>query len=280
MVRLITVLIPGKSTIATYLNEELGAVKIDADLLGHQAYAPGTDAYRQVVETFGKGVELEDGSGINRRALGAIVFGQKDKMKQLTDIVWPGTLTACIIHHRHCLHPISFGNAAFASAIRKLALGAFEAVREEAKHSNEDRIAVFEAAVLVEAGWQGALLHTLSRTHARTHSNEVGWFVMNWEGGPKAVQKLGGGLPQPPRSAKGIAVCNQQVARAYLETVTANVHLPRAQGLSLTARLARPFVPASRVAACWARKGQTIIHNFSLPLHGNCCYFIFMKTKD
>lgn len=103
-------------------------MKIDADLLGHQAYAPGTDAYRQVVETFGKGVELEDGSGINRRALGAIVFGQKDKMKQLTDIVWP--------------------------AIRKLALGAFEAVREEAKHSNEDRIVVFEAAVLVEAGWQ------------------------------------------------------------------------------------------------------------------------------
>ena len=58
----------GKSTAAALLGE-LGAHIIDADVLGHRAYDPGTSAFEAVVETFGNDIVAEDGS-VDRRALG------------------------------------------------------------------------------------------------------------------------------------------------------------------------------------------------------------------
>lgn len=46
----------GKSSIAKQL-EDLGAVRIDCDKLGHEVYQPGTAAYRRVLEEFGSGEE-------------------------------------------------------------------------------------------------------------------------------------------------------------------------------------------------------------------------------
>ncbi|CAM2108757.1 unnamed protein product [Caretta caretta] len=77
----------GKSSIARHL-EHLGAFRIDVDKLGHEAYAPGGPAYEQVVEEFGKDILNEDGT-INRKILGAKVFGNQEQLKCLTDIVWP-----------------------------------------------------------------------------------------------------------------------------------------------------------------------------------------------
>ncbi|NXG53367.1 COASY synthase, partial [Psilopogon haemacephalus] len=77
----------GKSSIARLLGH-LGAFVIDADKLGHAAYSPGGPAYEQVVATFGAEILNQDGT-INRRVLGAKVFGNQEKLKSLTDIVWP-----------------------------------------------------------------------------------------------------------------------------------------------------------------------------------------------
>lgn len=44
----------GKSSIARRL-EGLGAVRIDADQLGHETYRPGTAAYHSIVQEFGLG---------------------------------------------------------------------------------------------------------------------------------------------------------------------------------------------------------------------------------
>ncbi|NWI16918.1 COASY synthase, partial [Crypturellus soui] len=77
----------GKSSIARYL-EELGAFVIDADRLGHAAYVPGGPAYAQVVAAFGQEIVNEDGT-INRKVLGAKVFGNQERLRALTDIVWP-----------------------------------------------------------------------------------------------------------------------------------------------------------------------------------------------
>ena len=49
----------GKSTATKFL-EQQGAQVIDADRLGHRAYDPGTQAYRQVMETFGEEVVGDD----------------------------------------------------------------------------------------------------------------------------------------------------------------------------------------------------------------------------
>src|SRR4051794_35768254 len=63
----------GKSAVREML-EARGAYVIDADKLGHQAYVPGGDCYRDVVAAFGPAIVAADGQ-IDRKALGAKVFG-------------------------------------------------------------------------------------------------------------------------------------------------------------------------------------------------------------
>ena len=66
---------------------------LDCDLLAHEAYAPGTAAFAQLVGEFGDGIVTSDGL-IDRQMLGARVFGATDggvAMRKLTDIVWPAT---------------------------------------------------------------------------------------------------------------------------------------------------------------------------------------------
>jgi dephospho-CoA kinase len=76
-----------------------------------------------VVATFGPDVVAPDGR-IDRKALGAKVFGKPGELKKLTDIVWP--------------------------AIRNLVEAEIAAVRA----AGTPRVIVLEAAVLFEAGWQ------------------------------------------------------------------------------------------------------------------------------
>lgn len=47
----------GKSAVAKRL-EDLGAVRIDCDKLGHQVYETDTAAYHRVVDEFGSGMLL------------------------------------------------------------------------------------------------------------------------------------------------------------------------------------------------------------------------------
>ena len=112
----------GKSTVATTL-QSWGAYVIDADKLGHRAYVKGTDAFHKVVAQFGEDIVGADGE-VDRRALGAKVFGEGSSLKQLTDIVWP--------------------------AIYDMAAAEIK----QSLESNPDTVVVLEAAVLIEAGWQ------------------------------------------------------------------------------------------------------------------------------
>jgi dephospho-CoA kinase len=77
----------GKSTVLEYFASK-GAYIIDADLLGHQAFAPDGPAYQEVVRTFGPDVVNPDGT-INRKALGAVVFADPVKLGKLEQIVHP-----------------------------------------------------------------------------------------------------------------------------------------------------------------------------------------------
>ena len=76
----------GKSTIAQYL-AELGAVVIDADKVGHEAFVPGTPAYRDVIDAFGKEVMTPTGE-IDRKKLGQIVFDDTSARGRLNRIMW------------------------------------------------------------------------------------------------------------------------------------------------------------------------------------------------
>ena len=83
---------------------------------------PGGPAYDGVVAAFGRDILDADGE-IDRKKLGPIVFADPEKLKTLTDIVWPAT---------------------------------FEALRKtvaEMRARGETRPIVVEAAILIEANW-------------------------------------------------------------------------------------------------------------------------------
>ncbi|KAM6107991.1 LOW QUALITY PROTEIN: bifunctional coenzyme A synthase [Pterocles gutturalis] len=111
----------GKTSIARLLGQ-LGAFLIDADRLGHVLYVPGGPAYRQVVAAFGAEILNEDGT-INRKVLGAKVFGSPEQLKSLTDIMWP-----------------------------EMARMVKAQIREA--DAQGKAVCVLDAAVLLEAGWQ------------------------------------------------------------------------------------------------------------------------------
>ena len=77
----------GKSTVARLL-AELGAVVIDADKLGHEAFQPGTEAMRKVVTAFGRQV-LSPSGKIDRTKLGEIVFNDPEALARLNRIMHP-----------------------------------------------------------------------------------------------------------------------------------------------------------------------------------------------
>src|SRR5713226_530202 len=79
----------GKSTAAKIL-AEFGAPIIDADKVAHTTYAPGGAAYDAVIAAFGAEIVAADRT-IDRKRLGAIVFGNPDLLNKLTTIVWPAT---------------------------------------------------------------------------------------------------------------------------------------------------------------------------------------------
>ncbi|WP_314422547.1 dephospho-CoA kinase [uncultured Microbacterium sp.] len=77
----------GKSTIARRLAER-GAIIVDADQIVRDVQAPGSPVLSAIAETFGQEMIAEDGS-LDRAALGAVVFADKERLGQLNAIVHP-----------------------------------------------------------------------------------------------------------------------------------------------------------------------------------------------
>lgn len=112
----------GKTTVAEILSS-LGAEVIHADLVGHEAYRPGTAGFAAVVDAFGDEI-VGDGGTIDRRRLGARVFSEPGALDRLNSI----------------LHPL----------IR----AEIERRIDDARRANRTRAVVVEAAILLEAGWR------------------------------------------------------------------------------------------------------------------------------
>ena len=110
----------GKSTVSRLL-ADLGAVVLDADKVGHQAYQPGTETWKELVAAFGEEIVSPDGT-IDRKKLGAIVFGDPESLARLNRIV----------------HPRMFDM--------------MKAQIEEHRRQSVS-VVVLEAAILLEAGW-------------------------------------------------------------------------------------------------------------------------------
>jgi len=110
----------GKSTVSKYL-VELGAVVIDADRVGHEAFEPNTVAWHEIVATFGKQI-IAPGGEVDRKKLGEIVFSQPESLSRLNQI----------------MHPRMYDM--------------IEAQIEDYRRQGVD-VVVLEAAILIEANW-------------------------------------------------------------------------------------------------------------------------------
>ena len=73
----------GKSTVLTYFKDK-GIPYIDADIAAREVVEPGTEGLEAIVDAFGSNVLHDDGT-LNREALGAIVFHNEEKRRQLND---------------------------------------------------------------------------------------------------------------------------------------------------------------------------------------------------
>jgi dephospho-CoA kinase len=110
----------GKSTVAQMLQQK-GAKLLSADAAGHEVYEPGRPAWREIVDAFGSDVVGADGK-IDRKKLGPIVFSDPEQLRRLNAITHP--------------------------RMKELMREKLEAAR-----AGGARIAVLEAALLFDAGW-------------------------------------------------------------------------------------------------------------------------------
>jgi len=121
----------GKSTVLAML-AALGARSIDADRATHRVQQPGTPTYQQIVAAFGPAILSSPGGPIDRRKLGALVFGDPQLLRRLEQIVHP--------------------------AVRAEINAFLDAVAKAGGYSTRLRpierpIAVIDAIKLLESGW-------------------------------------------------------------------------------------------------------------------------------
>lgn len=77
----------GKSTVSNMF-KQLNIPVIDADQIARDVVEPEQVALKEIVEAFGTNILHDDGS-LNRKALGDIVFNDKEKLEILNGIVHP-----------------------------------------------------------------------------------------------------------------------------------------------------------------------------------------------
>ena len=76
----------GKST-AAHLFEELGALVVSADAVAHEALWEDSPVYKKIAAAFSEVPVTE--RGLDRKVLGAIVFRDESRRKQLEEIIHP-----------------------------------------------------------------------------------------------------------------------------------------------------------------------------------------------
>jgi dephospho-CoA kinase len=110
----------GKSFVASIF-AELGCRVLDADQTAREVVLPGAPGLEAVVSAFGNEVLNSDGT-LNRKHLGALIFGDDDKRQQLN----------------HILHPFIIARQ--------------DEILREWEIKDPDGIAIVDAALMIESG--------------------------------------------------------------------------------------------------------------------------------
>ncbi len=186
----------GKTEVSRLL-EQLGATVINADQVGHEAYTPHSEAWQEVVRTFGEDILQENGE-IDRRKLGGIVFADPGQLATLNGIMHPRM-----------------------AAIVKDKLGVLEIQGND--------VAVVEAAVLFEAGWD-ALVGEVWTTESL--SEKVVERLQQRNGfAPEEIRKrIASQMPSEERARRADEVISNDGGLEDLETAVREVWKRRVEG--------------------------------------------------
>ena len=186
----------GKSAVADLLQQH-GAAIIDADRLGHEAYAPHSEAWEAVVAAFGADI-LTPESEIDRRQLGAIVFGDAGQLELLNGIMHP--IMARMVEDR------------------------------KAKLSDDGvAVAVVEAAVLFEAGWD-ALVDEVWTTEAPVDTVVERLHERNGLDEEEARKRINSQMSAAERNRRSDVVVNNGADLAALQSTVSALWDERVKG--------------------------------------------------
>lgn len=193
----------GKSTVVAML-AALGARTVDADRVTHRVQQPGTPVHRQIVAAFGPEV-VGPGGAIDRRKLGAIVFADPTKLRQLEQIVHPAVRAEI----RAFIDEVAQAGA-YATRLRPI----------------ERPVVVLDAIKLLESGWAQEADQIWVVTCPEEQQVER-LITTRGMGEAEARQRVAAQPPQSSRLAKATVVIDnggtQAATRAQVEAAWQNV---------------------------------------------------------
>ena len=186
----------GKSEVARLL-QELGAVIINADQVGHEAYTPHSETWQEVVKAFGEQILQESGE-IDRRKLGCIVFADPQQLARLNGI----------------MHPRMAGLVS-----EKL----------QGLRATGTPVAVVEAAVLFEAGWD-YLVEEVWTTDSPVDTVVGRLQARSGLGADEARKRIAAQMSSEERAARAAVVITNAGDLANLESTVRELWERRVEG--------------------------------------------------
>ncbi|MYC31461.1 MAG: dephospho-CoA kinase [Chloroflexi bacterium] len=186
----------GKTEVCRIVRE-LGATLINADQVGHEAYTPHTEAWTEVVAAFGDGILTEKGE-IDRRKLGAMVFADASQLERLNRI----------------MHP-------------RMA----EIVRQKLRALDDAGapVAVVEAAVLFEAGWD-SLVDEVWTTESPEDSVVARLQERNGFAPEEIRKRIASQMPTEERAGRADEVINNSGDLKGLENAVRDIWKRKVEG--------------------------------------------------
>ncbi len=186
----------GKTEVSRLL-AQLGATVINADQVGHEAYTPHSEAWQEVVRTFGEDI-LQDSGEIDRRKLGCIVFADPERLATLNGIMHPR----------------------MAAIVRE---------KLEVLESQGTDVAVVEAAVLFEAGWD-ALVGEVWTTESLVDTVVERLQQRNGFAPEEIRKRIASQMPSEDRARRAEEVIENDGELEDLETAVREVWKRRVEG--------------------------------------------------
>jgi dephospho-CoA kinase len=186
----------GKSEVAGMM-QALGAVLINADRVGHDAYTPNSEGWHAVVGAFGKDI-LQENDEIDRRKLGGIVFSDPERLAELNRI----------------MHP----------RIASMIADQLDELR-----ANGVQVAVVEAALLLEAGWD-SLVEEIWATDSPVDTLIQRLQARNGMSEEEVRKRLGSQMDQSERLARVDVIVDNSGDMDHLEKTVNSLWDSRVKG--------------------------------------------------